>query len=214
MAIGLPELMILHLRACLSPKYGAEDDGTNLPGARVFAAFDLEEIMDGAPRPQELPTWYVVPRGSIIVDPVDESANDSTVRQMETIILGLELNADEDEWGDAPVLEIAEAKTDILKCLHGWSPQVTAKCLGLELDVCRRKLSFGGDIPFDIDPNRYIHQFLFVVDSFLDAGNHGFGTFNACELEDLLRIFADYNLDTAIAADNPVLKSENNFPPP
>jgi len=124
------------------------------------------------------------------------------------------MNAKDDEWGHNVSLQIDGHKKAINKCLHGWAPQVSAKCLGIDLEYCPKKMAFNGDVPFDLDENRYIHQFQYVFDSMLDAGNHGFGTFNACNVEDLLRIYADYKLDTAIDEDNPVLKSRNDFPPP
>jgi len=214
LSMGLIDLIIVHLRACLaSPKYGEESDGVNPLGARVFASADLEEIMDGEPKPTALPTWYVVPGVTLVEQEMDKSASEASVQQMESVVLGLELNAKDDEWGHTPVLEVPDAKKDILKCLHGWNPTVAAKCLGLDLGYEPDLMAFNGDSQFDIDPNRYIHQFQFITRSWLSQCDQGFVD-NACNIEDFLRIFADYK---PVGFDTPTqgtFKSESNFPPP
>ena len=209
---SLLDLTIIQLRACLPAGiYGAEGDCSNPVGARVFAAIDLDEIMDGEPKPTAMPAVYVIPGATIVSDPVGLSDNETTVRQVESYIIAVEMDASADEWGHAVALQIKGHKDALLKCLHGWAPQVTAKCLGIDLGYCPRRMAFNADVPFDLDANRYIHQFQFVVDSYLDALNHGAGDENACNLEDLQRIYADYELSTAIDDDNPVQQSRNDL---
>ena len=209
---SLIDLTIITLRACLPAGiYGAEDDGSNPSGARVFAAIDLDEIMDGEPKPTGFPSVYVIPGATIVTDPVEQGGNETVVFQLESIVVAVEMDASADEWGHAVALQIQDHKTELLKCLHGWSPTVTAKCLGIDLGYCPKKMAYNADVPFDKDANRYIHQYQFVVASSLDAKNNGFGGFNACNLKDLKRIYADYELSTVIDDDNPAMKSRNDL---
>ena len=213
--IGLIDLTVIHLRACLDATlFGAEDDGINPAGARVFACADIQRILDGEPKPTGFNSVYVIPGTTLTVEPVGPGSNDVTIKQIESVNIAVLMDASADVWGEAPAIAVHAIRKNLWSCLHGWSPQVAAGCLDLDIGYHPEQFASNGDSPYDIDQNRYIHQFQYVVPSWISQQNQGFGDYNACNIEDLLRIYADYNLDTAIDEDNPVLKSRNDFPAP
>lgn len=204
------DLLITHLRVCLEgAKYGSV--GTP-PAARVFAAADFDEILKGEPKPADLPAWFVIPGPTVVTNPVENDANFTEITQMETVMIALVLDTSDDEWGHNSTLQLHDAKFDLLACMHGHNPQIQAECAGLTYGYCTREFAYNGDVLFDIDPNRLVWQFQFVISSELDQEQHGIGGNNACNIEDFLRIFTDIAPTQVSDDQNPALKSELELP--
>jgi hypothetical protein len=161
----LVERTIIRLRQCLGGTvWQANPDaaGGQDPATRVFGAAEFSAFLEGESKALS-PSLYVT-RGTTTID--DQSGLESTLTQArlnEQLNIAAVLTAKPDKRGADPTQRMTAVRADLWQCLLGWNPSIQAACDELELGYCTGSMNFLGDSFFDLDRERYVHQFQFNV---------------------------------------------------
>jgi hypothetical protein len=207
---GIRYGIVSHLRICLASDFWGNTPatGSGTPVARVDSAIHPNDFLEGQ---SKLKTPYImcVPGDTNVKSPSHAGATAKT-QMVERLEVYAVLDSTLDQIKRAPADILHTVRLDILKCLHGWNPGVTAKCEepAIPYGYCPQNFIYVGDSHFESDNERVTWLFDFELESTVTTQAQGFGPSNPVASEPLERIFTDWCPSEITASEQPYPESD------
>ena len=201
---GIRYGLISHLRTCLNVPAGGTYNEAGQP-TRVSSASDAQDFLQG--QTKMIAPYIMVTLGNTTLESTSHTGSAVVVEMVERLDLYVALDNRFDKVGKDPADMVHQVRLDLLACLHGWNPQIAAKCEGVDFGYCTKLMQYAGDSFFTSHRELVVWEFNFDLRSTLTNQSQGFGPSNPIATEPLEKIYADFNPTEVTPSENPAIQA-------
>lgn len=169
--------------------------------ARVWGAFALDQVKKGSTL--DVPALYVLLGPSVGITRGDQNTNVVENRLNEILIILMILDAKPDDEGFDPVSKVHDIRNDLFKGILGFNPSIGDPNYGYDTT----EFHYRSDMGIDMNPEWYVHQVIFDLQSDVNQDCQGIGVSNPEGGDDLIIIAADIEPTTIDINEQPALQA-------